>query len=650
MTTSDQGRARTDAPRDAAPESSHGVVRPSWIPRRKLVVVIGIDEYDHLPKLRHAVSDAMEVQKLLVSQFGFEAPIDPLTDKEATKRAIEALLEDTLGQLVNGDDVLILFFAGHGTTKVVKHREYGYIAPVEARENHYGDMIDMESLLKSCGKLEAQHIVVILDACHSALALGPAVKQYRSAGSYQDALTSKRSCRVITSARGDELASDNGPLPNHSLFTGTLIQGLRSREADLDGNGIITFSELALFLQQRVGQASESRQTPDFGWFEPDERGELVLDAPAVAGGTGTNSTLPPRDSTGTGPRDDRGKRSHLKLIVKAAALLIAAAFLVGVAVIVVRRIIEKPRLALYFPRIDVSPKVPVQRLELERTGAGESGEEDITLAGPLGTVKVTFDRDQQKTKPVDAPWGEERRLSLGNHSLICAQEGETFSATRIGYIERLPVEELRLTRSDRSVVLSRWVVDKDKRSSATSLWVCRDAQQRQRQDETLEVLVATPAMGGKLCLDVPHPTEVKIMTRSSDGTIEVGSLTRTKSLGAWCITPAGAKSAELARRCQSHGIATWKPARHDTNDLWTAWSPTDGAQADDKIKIKCGDISARLDWNKGELLEARGDQDRPICMFPGNPTRCCYGNGRCTSDYPDHTVACKGPILTCPR
>jgi hypothetical protein len=75
----------------------------------------------------------------------------------------------------------------------------------------------------------------------------------------------------------DQLARDDGPLPSHSLFAGTLVDGLNWGKSDLDGNGFVTSSELSLYLQQQVSQASESRQTPDFGSFHLDDRGELVI-------------------------------------------------------------------------------------------------------------------------------------------------------------------------------------------------------------------------------------------------------------------------------------------------------------------------------------------------------------------------------------
>lgn len=303
-------------------ESTGGVPSQALLPRRKLAVVIGIDDYPYLPKLRCAVSDAVGMQNLLVSHFGFEAPIPPLTNQAAHKRAIESVIEDQLRKLLRPDDALVLFFAGHGTTRLDRLDsmtvETGYLAPVEARgPDHFGDMLNMEELLRKIGVLPARHILVILDACHSGMALGSAMSQFRSMGSFANRLIQNRSRRVLTSARRDEPALDNGPIPGHSLFTGSLIQALTSGAADMDRNGIVTFSELALYLQQLVGQASGSRQTPDYGAFHLDDRGELVLAASSQALGQLRLQALPPP------PRAGRRRRIVAVLVLMAGLVVL---------------------------------------------------------------------------------------------------------------------------------------------------------------------------------------------------------------------------------------------------------------------------------------------------------------------------------------
>jgi hypothetical protein len=254
-------------------------------PTRRVVVVIGINQYKEWPQLKNAVNDAVGMSKTLQDKLGFVEIVHPLLDGGATRDAIQQLVEDRLRQELKETDDLILFFAGHGTTRVDtvggKDIETGFLVPVDARgqgpSEHWSDLIEVVPFLESVGRLPARHILVLLDACQSGFALGSAVTTFRGAPRYQQDLMSKISRRVITSARRDQLAADGGPIPGHSLFTGSLIDGINWGKVDLDGNGVITSSEIGLYLQQVVGGGSNSQQTPDFGAFYLDERGEMVI-------------------------------------------------------------------------------------------------------------------------------------------------------------------------------------------------------------------------------------------------------------------------------------------------------------------------------------------------------------------------------------
>lgn len=251
---------------------------------KSVFVAIGIDNYVHWKKLHNAVSDATAVQAVLVEKFGFTAPVPLLLNEAATKSAIDALVDDHLRKILTPDDRLVLFVAGHGHTRVDTVGDHtietGFIVPVEARtgpDEYWSDYVKLDDFLESIGRLPARHVLVILDSCHSGFAVGSSMKSFRSAERYKRDLASKVSRRVITSAMREQLASDDGPIASHSLFAGTLIDGLNWGKSDLDGNGLVTSSELSLYLQQQVTQSSQSKQTPDFGSFHYDERGELVI-------------------------------------------------------------------------------------------------------------------------------------------------------------------------------------------------------------------------------------------------------------------------------------------------------------------------------------------------------------------------------------
>ena len=278
-----------------AQDNSRGVAVVDTTPAqassdRFVVAVIGIDDYQYWPKLDNAVQDALGTANVLTEKFGFVTPIPPLLNKEATKAQIEHLVEDKLRSVLREDDNLVLLFAGHGHTRVDRvgnsDHETGYLVPVGAQvgsAEQWSQYIEIDALLKEISTLPARHILVVLDSCHSGFALSGAHK-LRALPRYEQSLHRQVSRKVVTSARRDEQALDKGPIAGHSLFTGALVDGLDRSLADLDDSEFITSSEIGLYLQQTVGRHSDSRQTPDFGFFYLDDRGEMVI--PIAIGNT----------------------------------------------------------------------------------------------------------------------------------------------------------------------------------------------------------------------------------------------------------------------------------------------------------------------------------------------------------------------------
>lgn len=250
---------------------------------RNIITVIGIDAYEHWRTLEEAVNDAAKVRDLFIERFGFEEPIEPIFNELATSNRLHHLVLSELPQCLTSDDVLILFFAGHGhseESQVGKQRiETGFIIPVEAqskwdketkKSKNLDQFIDLEHWLKSISRLPAHHILVILDSCHSGFAVGPAMTRYRGPNSYHDRLVQNRSRKIITASRANQLALDG-------LFAGELVKGLAERRADLTGDGLVTGSELGFYVQDAVGKKRKD-QTPDYGEISFDERGEIIFD------------------------------------------------------------------------------------------------------------------------------------------------------------------------------------------------------------------------------------------------------------------------------------------------------------------------------------------------------------------------------------
>jgi len=256
---------------------------------------IGINDYGApWEPLDNAVNDVDSVRAVFVDEFGFESPDEwVLQDADASKAGIEAMIDDLANNLER-DDALVFFYAGHGDARDLEFEgevvgSTGYIVPASVKSplaEAPRQYIRINDLLERLSELPSRHVFVILDSCHSGLALG-GLKTRGGMTEQARTLMGRQSRRVLTSAQGDEKAADGGErFAGNSLFTGWLIEGLRratrgaqdsSNDANPDDNGFITASEIHTFVSGVVGAASESRQTPDFGAFSYDDRGELVL-------------------------------------------------------------------------------------------------------------------------------------------------------------------------------------------------------------------------------------------------------------------------------------------------------------------------------------------------------------------------------------
>jgi very-short-patch-repair endonuclease len=252
---------------------------------RRCISVIGIDRYRAWPSLDNAVNDAHGVLAAF-EQHGFVSIAAPLLNEAATGDALRRL-PGSLKPELRGSDSLVVFFAGHGHTITDQIPESypastGYLIPVDAghtgRDIHTWEPID--SWLTTIAKLPALHIFVILDSCHSGIALSRGI-QYRSVGVRTDSGSvptyGRCSRRVLTSAADSQQAMDGGPIAGHSVFTGYLIEALSSSSSAWQGFSAVSVRDIADYVRRRVQEYSDFKQVPDTGVLEFHNAGDLFL-------------------------------------------------------------------------------------------------------------------------------------------------------------------------------------------------------------------------------------------------------------------------------------------------------------------------------------------------------------------------------------
>ena len=242
-------------------------------------LIIGINRYENASPLSFAVSDAAEIRDVLINDLSFlEKDITFLIDDDATQeRILRAFMRFTSDD-IDLDERIFIFFAGHGHTRTGIRGEVGYLVPYDADYDNFSTFIRWDELTRNAELIRAKHMLFIMDACYGGLA----VTRNTQPGStrFLKDMMLRYSRQVLTAGKADEVVADSGgPLPNHSVFTGHLIEGLQGKATS--GDGVLTASGLMSYVYGKVANDRNSNQTPHYGYFDGD--GDFILRSPQLA-------------------------------------------------------------------------------------------------------------------------------------------------------------------------------------------------------------------------------------------------------------------------------------------------------------------------------------------------------------------------------
>ncbi len=242
-------------------------------------VVIGINDYQHWPKLSYAVSDATAIERLL-RQRGFD-DVTLLLDGDATRENILRALGEDLAARARENDQVVIFFAGHGQTEDTRNgEEIGYLIPSDGRMgDYYSTAVSMRTLREYSEQIRAKHIFYVMDSCFSGMLLrfrGTRIVARDTAENEKKAAapmeTTLKARQVLTAGSEGELVAETG---GHGLFTGALLKGLEGA-ADANSDGLVFASELAQYVSVEMAEKAENVQNPVFGRLTM-EQGDFVF-------------------------------------------------------------------------------------------------------------------------------------------------------------------------------------------------------------------------------------------------------------------------------------------------------------------------------------------------------------------------------------
>ena len=198
-------------------------------------LVIGNQEYAHLPNLSTPVNDAREIADLLRGRYGFKTQL--LIN--ASRYEILAALNELRAQLTDRDNLLI-FYAGHGELDNVNLR--GHWLPVDAEAESSANWISNIAITDVLNVMAAKHVLVIADSCYSGAMTRSGIARLETGLSSE---TKVKWYRTMSKARARAVLTSGGLKPvldagggGHSIFTRALLDTLRDNQRVLQGYAV----------------------------------------------------------------------------------------------------------------------------------------------------------------------------------------------------------------------------------------------------------------------------------------------------------------------------------------------------------------------------------------------------------------------------
>jgi Caspase domain len=227
----------------------------------RFALIIAADQYsdEKLSQLRAPAHDANELESVLAdSEIGaFEVRLVINESAQHVRDEVERFFSSR-----EPEDLLLLYFACHG---VKDRRNRLYFAMSDTRLDLLASRgIASHFVNEQSEACRSRRIVLILDCCYSgAYARGLAPRGDTRVGVCE---RFEGEGRVVLTASDaleyafeeDELKAEMG---HSSIFTGAIIRGLRTGDADLDQDGMVSVDDLYKFTYREV-RARTPNQTP----------------------------------------------------------------------------------------------------------------------------------------------------------------------------------------------------------------------------------------------------------------------------------------------------------------------------------------------------------------------------------------------------
>lgn len=235
---------------------------PVLAKEQRIALIIGNNNYQHLPVLNNAVTDARSMAAKL-GERGFET----ILRVNAKHREMHRALSIFQSKLASGGTGLV-FFAGHGIQSGSRNFLMPVDALVEVEDDLEAEAMDAQRILVAMEEAGNPLNIVILDACRD----NPLPRRKRSAARGLTMVQIPKGAKgtaILYSAGPGESAEDGAPGGN-GIFTGELLKAM-------DNSGM-TLEQVFKETSRNVLAKTNNRQRPwaltsiqgDFYFLPPD--------------------------------------------------------------------------------------------------------------------------------------------------------------------------------------------------------------------------------------------------------------------------------------------------------------------------------------------------------------------------------------------
>ncbi|MFC1489552.1 caspase domain-containing protein, partial [Thermodesulfobacteriota bacterium] len=239
--------------------------------KKMWAVVVGINKYPNARQLKYAVNDAKIFYNHLVEHNHIPAEnVTLLLNQEATLTKIRSTLGTYLKSKAGKDDMVVIFFAGHGATERDTSSPDGdglekYLLPFDVDlKDLYATALPMGELSRIFNRIRSERLIFIADACYSGASGGRTISttglRANISETFIERIASGKGRVIITASGANEVSAEKDEL-QHGVFTYFLIEGLKGA-ADMNKDGLVTVDEAYNYVSEHVPRETAQEQHP----------------------------------------------------------------------------------------------------------------------------------------------------------------------------------------------------------------------------------------------------------------------------------------------------------------------------------------------------------------------------------------------------